>query len=97
MAYREKYKGTYEYKVKYKDNETSSDINTKSVKSNVNKEDLHQYPGSRVTGSSIMKKSTSYRYPENIVKKRVRIHNFQKFVVIARSYVKYQLNLIQWT
>ena len=33
---------------------------------------------------------------ENIVKKRVRIHNFQKFVVIARSYVKYQLNLIQW-
>jgi phytoene synthase len=34
---------------------------------------------------------------ENIVKKRVRIHNFQKFTVIARSYVKYQLNLIQWT
>ena len=33
---------------------------------------------------------------ENIVKKRVRIHNFQKFTVIARSYVKYQLNLIQW-
>ena len=33
---------------------------------------------------------------ENIVKKRVRIHNFQKFVVIARSYVKYQFNLIQW-
>jgi phytoene/squalene synthetase len=33
---------------------------------------------------------------ENIVKKRVRIHNFQKFIVIARSYVKYQLNLIQW-
>ena len=33
---------------------------------------------------------------ENIVKKRVRIHNFQKFAVIARSYVKYQLNLIQW-
>ena len=31
---------------------------------------------------------------ENIVKKRVRIHNFQKFVVIARSYVKYQLNLL---
>ena len=33
---------------------------------------------------------------ENIVKKRVRSHNFQKFTVIARSYVKYQLNLIQW-
>ena len=33
---------------------------------------------------------------ENIVKKRVRIHNFQKFTVIARSYVKYQLNFIQW-
>ena len=33
---------------------------------------------------------------ENIVKKRVRIHNFQKFIVIARSYIKYQLNLIQW-
>jgi len=33
---------------------------------------------------------------ENIVKKRIRIHNFQKFTVIARSYVKYQLNLIQW-
>ena len=33
---------------------------------------------------------------ENIVKKRVRIHNFQKFTVIARSYVKYHLNLIQW-
>ena len=33
---------------------------------------------------------------ENIVKKRVRIHNFQKITVIARSYVKYQLNLIQW-
>ena len=33
---------------------------------------------------------------KNIVKKRVRIHNFQKFTVIARSYVKYQLNLIQW-
>ena len=33
---------------------------------------------------------------ENIVKKRIRIHNLQKFVVIARSYVKYQLNLIQW-
>ena len=33
---------------------------------------------------------------ENIAKKRVRIHNFQKFTVIARSYVKYQLNLIQW-
>ena len=33
---------------------------------------------------------------ENIVKKRIRIHNHQKFLVIARSYVKYQLNLIQW-
>ena len=33
---------------------------------------------------------------ENIVKKRVRIHNLQKFIVIARSYIKYQLNLIQW-
>ena len=33
---------------------------------------------------------------ENIVKKRIRIHNFQKFTVIARSYIKYQLNLIQW-
>jgi phytoene synthase len=39
-----------------------------------------------------LKKTSS----ENIVKKRVRIHNFQKFTVIARSYVKYQLNLIQW-
>ena len=38
-------------------------------------------------------KSTS---SENIVKKRIRIHNLQKFIVIARSYVKYQLNLIQW-
>ena len=33
---------------------------------------------------------------ENIVKKRIRIHNLTKFIVIARSYVKYQLNLIQW-
>ena len=33
---------------------------------------------------------------ENIIKNRVRIHNYQKFTVIARSYVKYQLNLIQW-
>ena len=33
---------------------------------------------------------------ENIVKKRIRIHNLQKFFVIARYYVKYQLNLIQW-
>ena len=33
---------------------------------------------------------------ENIVKNRIRIHNLQKFIVIARSYVKYQLNLIQW-
>jgi len=34
---------------------------------------------------------------ENIVKYRIRIHNYQKFAVIARSYIKYQLNLIQWT
>ena len=33
---------------------------------------------------------------ENIVKKRIRIHNLTKFIVIARSYIKYQLNLIQW-
>jgi phytoene/squalene synthetase len=33
---------------------------------------------------------------ENIVKNRIRIHNYQKFAVIARSYIKYQLNLIQW-
>ena len=33
---------------------------------------------------------------ENIIKNRVRIHNYQKITVIARSYVKYQLNLIQW-
>ena len=33
---------------------------------------------------------------ENIVKKRIRIHNIQKFIIIARYYVKYQLNLIQW-
>ena len=33
---------------------------------------------------------------ENIVKYRIRIHNYQKFAVIARSYIKYQLNLIQW-
>jgi len=33
---------------------------------------------------------------ENIIKNRVRIHNYQKLTVIARSYVKYQLNLIQW-
>ncbi|CAI8344927.1 MAG: phytoene/squalene synthase family protein [Candidatus Marisimplicoccus sp.] len=33
---------------------------------------------------------------ENIVKKRIRIDNFQKFIVIVRSYVKYQLNLIKW-
>tara|TARA_B100000575_G_scaffold293399_1_gene304676 strand:- start:7065 stop:7913 length:849 start_codon:yes stop_codon:yes gene_type:complete len=39
-----------------------------------------------------LKKTSS----EKIVKNRVRIHNFQKFIVIARSYVKYQLNLIQW-
>ena len=33
---------------------------------------------------------------ENIVKKRIRIDNFQKFIVIVRSYVKYLLNLIKW-
>ena len=33
---------------------------------------------------------------EKIINNRIRIHNFQKFVVIARSYIKYQLNLIQW-
>ena len=33
---------------------------------------------------------------ENIVKYRIRIPNYQKFAVIARSYIKYQLNLIQW-
>ena len=33
---------------------------------------------------------------ENIVKKRIRIDNFQKFIVIVRSYVKYRLNLIKW-
>ena len=33
---------------------------------------------------------------ENIVKKRIRIDNFQKFIVIVRSYIKYQLNLIKW-
>ena len=27
---------------------------------------------------------------------RSRIDNFQKFVVLTRSYVKYQLNLILW-
>ena len=33
---------------------------------------------------------------EKIINNRIRIHNFQKLFVIARSYVKYQLNLIQW-
>ena len=33
---------------------------------------------------------------EKIINNRIRIHNFQKFAVIARSYIKYQLNLIQW-
>ncbi len=31
-----------------------------------------------------------------IKKSRVRIDNFQKFIVLTRSYVKYQLNLILW-
>ncbi|MBT7739850.1 MAG: phytoene/squalene synthase family protein [Cryomorphaceae bacterium] len=41
-------------------------------------------------------KKLKHTSSENIVKKRIRIHNLQKFIVIARSYVKYQLNLIQW-
>ena len=32
----------------------------------------------------------------NIKESRIRIDNFQKFVVLTRSYVKYQLNLILW-
>jgi len=32
----------------------------------------------------------------HIKKSRVRIDNFQKFIVLTRSYVKYQLNLILW-
>ena len=50
----------------------------------------------------------AYRYYNKLLKKlkntpsgdikesRVRIDNFQKFVVLTRSYVKYQLNLILW-
>ena len=41
-------------------------------------------------------KKLKHTSSENIVKKRISIHNLQKFIVIARSYVKYQLNLIQW-
>ena len=41
-------------------------------------------------------KKLKHTSSENIVKKRIRIHNLTKFIVIARSYVKYQLNLIQW-
>ena len=33
---------------------------------------------------------------KKIINNRIRIHNFQKFAVIARSYIKYQLNLIQF-
>tara|TARA_B100000287_G_scaffold435611_1_gene504910 strand:- start:4158 stop:5006 length:849 start_codon:yes stop_codon:yes gene_type:complete len=32
----------------------------------------------------------------NIKESRIRIDNFQKFVVLTRSYVKYRLNLILW-
>jgi len=51
----------------------------------------------------------AYRYYNKLLKKlkntpsidikenRVRIDNFQKFIVLTRSYVKYQLNLILWT
>ena len=50
----------------------------------------------------------AYRYYNKLLKKlkntssgdikesRVRIDNFQKFIVLTRSYVKYQLNLILW-
>ena len=34
--------------------------------------------------------------PIDIKESRVRIDNFQKFVVLTRSYVKYHLNLILW-
>ena len=34
--------------------------------------------------------------PIDIKESRVRIDNFQKFIVLTRSYVKYQLNLILW-
>ena len=32
----------------------------------------------------------------DIKKSRIRIDNFQKFIVLTRSYIKYQLNLILW-
>ena len=32
----------------------------------------------------------------DIKESRIRIDNFQKFIVLTRSYVKYQLNLILW-
>tara|TARA_Y100000994_G_scaffold136792_1_gene112063 strand:- start:326 stop:856 length:531 start_codon:yes stop_codon:yes gene_type:complete len=50
----------------------------------------------------------AYRYYNKLLKKlkntssrdikesRVRIDNFQKFIVLTRSYVKYHLNLILW-
>ena len=50
----------------------------------------------------------AYRYYNKLLKKlkntpsiyikesRIRIDNFQKFVVLTRSYVKYRLNLILW-
>lgn len=50
----------------------------------------------------------AYRYYNKLLKKlkrtpsidikesRIRIDNFQKFIVLTRSYVKYQLNLILW-
>ncbi len=50
----------------------------------------------------------AYRYYNRLLKKlkitssldikenRIRIDNFQKFIVLTRSYVKYQLNLMLW-
>ncbi len=50
----------------------------------------------------------AYRYYNKLLKKlkntpsldikenRIRIDNFQKFIILTRSYVKYQLNLILW-
>ena len=50
----------------------------------------------------------AYRYYNKLLKKlkrtpsidikesRIRIDNFQKFIVLTRSYIKYQLNLILW-
>lgn len=50
----------------------------------------------------------AYRYYNKLLRKlkrtpsidikesRIRIDNFQKFIVLTRSYVKYQLNLILW-